>query len=454
MISPGGIIGLTIIALLGINMAGCDRSNKSTPLADGDGPAHGVRPPFECPAPESPELLNQEVRTELLRRLEACRGATDNADTVGELGMAYHAADMLVPAENCYRRCVEIRGSDPRWRYYLAVVSSELGKLEETRDNLERFLMDEPLYAPALYRLGQLSLQQDDVVPSQLRFRALTNLNPPSPGGFLGLGLVHKRRGDWDSAIRFFQRAVQLDPRLDDGYFQLSILYRRIDRPDLADEAARHVRSDRTAYQPPDPLLSELGPLQSGAKVLISRGYKAIEAQQYPVAVATFQRLLDQEVDHPFPKHYGALVGMARAYRESGQFNRAEETARKAISINDTFPDARIEMARIKLGMGRHEEALNHARAACSDPPSPAAYELRAQAAKSLELWDEAVESYREAIKLVPMVLTYSQQLIELLEQLERWDDAAGECERILNMAPGHPAAMQKLEELKTRAAR
>lgn len=439
--------GLVLVAVV-LGSAGCEKANHPTP-ATGANTAAPVRvASFECPAPESPDLLNEDIRSELLKRLEDCRASPGSAKAVGALGLAYHAADLLLPAEGCYLQCVQLKGSDAKWRYYLAVVSQELGKLEESRDNLERFLMDEPDYAPARYRLGQMSLQKDDLQSAAVAFLAMTNTTPPSAGGFLGLGLVYKRRDDIESAVRLLQQAIRYDPQLDDAYFQLSLLYRRIGRNDLADDAARHVRADRVAYQPPDPLLNELGPLQSGAKVLISRGYDAIDAKQYDLAIATFQRLLNQKVDHPFPKHYGALVGMARAYRESGRLSEAEAPARRAIEINATFPDARIELAQILLAAGRNEEALAEARAACSDPPSPAAYSLRAEAAVALSEWDEAIESYRRAIELVPMLLSYRQQLIELLERQERWDEAIAECDRVIDMVPGHPAAAAKRAEL------
>ncbi len=81
--------------------------------------------------------------------------------------------------------------NNPDILYYLGVVNNELGKYDEA--------------------IGF--------------FKAHTDLNPNSAGGYAGLGFAYFQKEDWNSALQFYERAKDLSPTVDTLFYLAEIFF-------------------------------------------------------------------------------------------------------------------------------------------------------------------------------------------------------------------------------------
>ena len=52
-------------------------------------------------------------------------------------------------------------------------------------------------------------------------------IDPRLDGAYLQLGVVHFARGDFDQAIRCYQKAIEINPNLGEAHRQLGLAYQR-----------------------------------------------------------------------------------------------------------------------------------------------------------------------------------------------------------------------------------
>jgi tetratricopeptide (TPR) repeat protein len=112
----------------------------------------------------------------------------------------------------------------------------------------------------------------------------------------------------------------------------------------------------------------------------------------------------------------------------------AIEALREALSIDPGIVAPRINLARALLAFGRRREALDQARRVCVLAPREAAvHALRAEAALSLALPEEADEASSRSVALAPFAPDALLTRARVLAAAGRCDESLRVLERILN---------------------
>jgi Flp pilus assembly protein TadD len=93
-----------------------------------------------------------------------------------------------------------------------AAAYAELGRADEARAQLEGWLAAHPGDAGALLRLGHLALDADDPREAARHYRAVVARMPWEAEAWAGLGVALARRGDRAGARDALERALALDP--------------------------------------------------------------------------------------------------------------------------------------------------------------------------------------------------------------------------------------------------
>lgn len=117
-----------------------------------------------------------------------------------------------------------------------------LGKMERaepavqdcSREKLARFVAQQPGNALANYYYGLVLWKEAKASQSVAAFDQATNfvekavqLNPRLAEGYLQLGILRADRGDLAKAIPAYQQAIELDPQLGEAHYRLAQTYRR-----------------------------------------------------------------------------------------------------------------------------------------------------------------------------------------------------------------------------------
>ena len=132
-----------------------------------------------------------------------------------EFQRALHDARQYDRALDYAKRWLEQAGADPAGQYeallYVGWAYSELGRMNEYADALERRLAFTPVDAGVLNDLGYTWVDQGRNVDKALEMIRLATRQQPLNGAFLdSLGWAHYKRGEFAEARKFLARTVRL----------------------------------------------------------------------------------------------------------------------------------------------------------------------------------------------------------------------------------------------------
>lgn len=167
--------------------------------------------------------------------------------------------------------------------------------------------------------------------------QALERIEGVSPAErWLILGRRAGFNGDADTQLASFLKVVEAHPASTDVRILVAATYLQTGRPDQAIEQLEEVR--------------RLDPELAGVYNLLGYAYSALERTDD--AEQAFLRLIDLLPDEPNP-----LDSYAHLLRESGRYDEAIRTYRRALALDPDFFFSRLGVADSLLLAGRHDEA-------------------------------------------------------------------------------------------------
>ncbi len=154
----------------------------------------------------------------------------------------------------------------------------------------------------------------------------------------LTLGGIYQRTGRPQEAIASFNEALELDPDMAGAHVGLAAAYLQIDRLDLAPPLLARAQE----------LSAELPELHFTFAQLYQRQGRLSEA------IAAYRRELEIS-----PEHLMTAFNLSVLYRNLQDLDQEERYLQLALTIDPTFPRARLFMARIHLERGQgYDEAI------------------------------------------------------------------------------------------------
>lgn len=126
-----------------------------------------------------------------------------------------------------------------------AEVRARLGAEFSAIADLEKLLAVRPVGPAAehaLLHLGHFAMAKNDLVAAKAYYDQLIQIAPYNAFGWCDRGIVLAAMHQDDEAIADLQRAIELDPTLDQAYVQLALAYFRQERKQEGCEALGHAR--------------------------------------------------------------------------------------------------------------------------------------------------------------------------------------------------------------------
>lgn len=171
-------------------------------------------------------------------------------------GLSYHRQHLYEPARAHFVRAAELEPDYVTTYFFYGFALFNLGRLEEARQALERFLAFSPADAETVFGLGLVALEQDRAEEAEARFlRAIALLEEKSSSGPMSaasredlaryqarLADVYLRRDDLAKARASLERSVELWPDHYEPWHKLARVLERIGDPAGAQRA--QARSD------------------------------------------------------------------------------------------------------------------------------------------------------------------------------------------------------------------
>lgn len=285
-------------------------------------------------------------------------------EAYGAFARVFHAYEVFDTAEAGYRNAIRLADALPTWRYLLAYLFQQTGRLEEAARELETVRRRWPAMREAAVRLGAVYLQLDRLADAREQFESVSGAFPAAAHNGLGeIALRQKRFGD---AVRHFQAVLERLPQATEVHYSLAMAYRGQGR--LA-EARRHLDlRGAGGVRAADPLVDELGSLIRGERGLLIRGRRAYDAGRFEEAAEAFRKAVEAAPASPAPH-----VNLGLALAGLGDGAGAAAAFEAALRLDPASAAARAGLGQVLARSGRDEDAVAHLQIALSASPEDAA---------------------------------------------------------------------------------
>ncbi len=313
---------------------------------------------------------------------QAIRQDADNAQAHGSLGVAYGRLGRNDLAELMFGKAVGLQADYADAHVNLALTLAARGKLNEARTRIEEALRLEPENPAAHEAAGMILTRLSRAEDALPHFRKVAAARPENVEARLNVGIALAESHRPDEALAEFTRAVEMSP--------------------------------------------------DAARPRYNRGRALKDLGRIDEAVAELRRAA--AIDSGFAP---AVELLASVETERGDFERSAELWARVIDLQSENANARYELGRALMHLGRSDEALTHWKRAAeldpahkealynlaqtlrlSDPESARGYRLRFHALKSEEqvtdragtLWNFALaaaekKDWRKAFSLFRQAL-------------------------------------------------
>lgn len=314
--------------------------------------------------------------------------------------------------------------------------------------DLDRVLEMQPKDARVLNTRGYLRMARNDLTGAMEDFSAAIGIDLDFPQPYNNRGLVRITEGQPEKALHEFDAALRIDANYIDAHNNRGYTLMQLDRHDEAVDA-----------------LSKALELDPGyVNAWNNRGLAHKEAGRYEEAAADFSKAIElqptqtkyylhrsealtaldrndearADIDRVVwldklvlvnrrvatsPEEAEAWLERSEHMRRGQRFEAALKDVARALQLYGSRPeasDAYVLQGRILLEQGHAEQAIEAVNAGLRVRPQEQAYSVRGDAQFQLQNYEAALDDYRQARRLDPMV----QQALELrAAQLEKAGD-------------------------------
>ncbi len=353
------------------------------------------------------DILSKNGRTDeaISQFQEAIRQKADYADAHYNLGRVFSRKGQLDQAVSQYRAAIRLNPDFAKAHNNLGNALFKEGRLDEAIEQLQAAIRLDPNYAEAHGNLGNVFFKRGQLAEAISQFQEAIRLKPDEVNAHYNLGAVLSQQGRTDEAINQFQAAIRLRPEYAEAYDNLAKLLAgegRLDeavscyraeiglKPGAVDAEGnlgnvlaaqgRHAEADRE-YE------AVLRLVPNSAQGHLRYGQALAAEHRYGAAKGEYEKVLELHPGHREASERLAwllatcpeaslrdgkeavelaegvrapggnespqfLDTLGAAYAEAGEFEKAVETARRALELPATKEDPSLAagiQSRLKL---------------------------------------------------------------------------------------------------------
>jgi tetratricopeptide (TPR) repeat protein len=408
--------------------------------------------------PPIPDPTTDAMEPQVAEKVASARKAVaeDKAsdEAWGHLGMVFHAHYLESEAAPCYSEAHRLDPDDFRWPYLLTRIlkSQDPGRALEVLDEARRL---KPDFAPLHLLAAELLETRGDFDSAIESYRRALSVDHGSAGAEFGIGRLLLAKADLEESATHLERAAVLDPEAGSIQATLSQLYHRLGREEEATEAARRARRLHPDLDVHDPVLASV---MEEAVSLVGYQARAVDAERAgdplhaeallrhaieirPLDASLHYNLANhlsrqgrlREAEESYRQalkldagHAATLVNLGILVAQNGKLGEARQLFEKAIEREPAHAGALLGLGNVAAAEGRLDEAVRlFERALESDPDRPDSHYALARALAARGASDDAVEHFLAALEGAPERADIHVELAELYAR--RHDNEAAE---------------------------
>ncbi len=249
---------------------------------------------------------------------DAIRLGIENPKALFALGSALAAQGRLDEAVSYLRKYVDVEPKDATARMNLAMALRDQGKAPEAIEQFSEVLRLQPGHVMAHRLIGDLYNGQGNVDKALEHYRAWSQIDPRDANAKKAIAFALGRKGDLAAAVEEFREILSTSPEDAQAWFFLGTALEAQRQTKNAADAYRQALRFGPGHAQPANNLAWI--LATAPDDQLRNGPEAVE----------LAKLACQSTNYREP---GAMDTLAAAYAESGQFDQAVETTRKALEL-------------------------------------------------------------------------------------------------------------------------
>jgi tetratricopeptide (TPR) repeat protein len=399
------------------------------------------------------QAQGRDLYSTLTRLLDDRRASdADLGAAYGKLGMLLQAGEYYDAAEPCYRNAQTLVPGEVRWPYFLGHLHMSKGETEKAEVAFKRALELQPDQVAALIWLGRLYLDEGRPDEADQMFTKALALAPQAVAALAGLGRAALAKRDYARAVQSLERALAIDPESDSLHSPLAIAYRGLGQLDKAEPHLRQWRNRDILV--PDPLKQELDLLLESSLSYELRGVRALEARDWPTAVATFRKGMELSQENTMLRRslqhkLGTALFMTGDVR--GARAQFEEVVRLSPpeGVDESAAKANFSLAVLMMEAGERKEAIERLSAAVKYQPNYVeAHVALADALSRSGKVQESLVHYKAALEIDPRAAQASMGAALALVRARRYQEARDRLQEAMQLQPDHPEFAHALARL------
>jgi tetratricopeptide (TPR) repeat protein len=377
--------------------------------------------------PHRPDL--SRLPTEMTQRVEACerraQSGPDRIAALGELSRLYHANGFFAEASQCYQGLLQVDPADPYWWHRSATIIAGYGQLDDALPLWRQAAKLAPDHVQILLRLGDALLKTSQNAEAAKVYSKVLEREPRNPYALLGLARIDIENGQWDTARERLEVVVD-QSNYNLGYDLLPTVYEHLGETARGEAIRARYKASGAYYDVPDPWIDDLINDCYDTYRISSAAGTADHAGDTHAAIRILQRALTVAPD-----------------KEVFQFQMGSFYLR--LRDND---NARrwAQLADLLKNMGDREaegRALDAGLANC--PNSPGLHLAHGQLLSAAGRFSEAIQEFKETIRLRPQEADGYVELASAYFQLNRIQEGVAELRKSLQVEPDNPTALSTL---------
>ena len=248
---------------------------------------------------------------------------------------------------------------------------------------------------------------------------ALLAEHPTNPDGWHLKGLMHHLRGDQETAVKEFSKAIRFTKKPTADM--------------LTNRAAAYFRLGKWSEAVAD-LRGVVDADPDNALACLKLAYGLNELDRYAEAETYARRAATS-----LPQLAEARATLARALYGTGRFEEAREECEAALALDPQCLGALIALGSVCIETGRFAEAIEAFEAALEqNRGNPILIANLGRAYEKQRRWDDAEAHFRMAVELAPDVARYYLDLGTVLAARRRFELAEATFRLGLEKSPGH----------------
>jgi tetratricopeptide (TPR) repeat protein len=323
------------------------------------------------PAPDvstlAPSVRNRvsAARTEFDRVAAGKPRNVALGNAYGDLGMTYHAQDMVGAAEAAYRNARALAPRDKRWPYLLAHLYADASRLPEAIVEFEAVLAIDAADTPAQVYLGQLLVQQGELERARTLFDQAMAKPEARAAAHTGLGKVALAQQKYAEAAGHLEKALQLSPGSSRLRQPLAAAYRGQGDAAKAEQALRGYSPAGLEPGLPDAVVDQLADKVASPHVLISRGKRLGQQGRFDLAEPAFRVAVEGDA-----KNAEALANLGISLANLNRDAEARKYLEQAVAIDPDDVAAHFSLAVVHERLRNESLAVPQYEAALAKDPA------------------------------------------------------------------------------------